>query len=67
MIREARRQTLIRKNRQVKKAETTLKRLREELVTELKDANEVDKSSLQELGRLIGLSRQRVFQLVKEK
>jgi endonuclease III-like uncharacterized protein len=67
MIREARRQTLIRKNRQVKKAETTLKNLREELVAELKAANEVDKSSLQELGALIGLSRQRLWQLVNNK
>lgn len=65
MIREARRNTLIRKQRQIKKAETTLARLRSELVVELKEANEQDKSSLQELGRLIGLSRQRVFQLVK--
>lgn len=65
MIREARRNTLIRKQRQIKKAETTLSRLRAELVVELKEANEQDKSSLQELGKLIGLSRQRVFQLVK--
>jgi DNA-directed RNA polymerase specialized sigma subunit len=67
MIREARRQSLIRKSRQIKKTETTLSRLREELVTELKEANEVEKSSLGELGKLIGISRQRVFQLVKNK
>jgi protein subunit release factor B len=66
MIREARRQSLIRKTRQIKKAETTLQRLRSELVAELKEANEQDKSSLQELGKLIGLSRQRIFQLVKD-
>jgi predicted XRE-type DNA-binding protein len=66
MIREARRQTLIKKNRQIKKAETTLRNLRAELVTELKEANEQDKSSLGELANLIGISRQRVWQLVKD-
>lgn len=66
MIREARRRTLVAKTRQIKKAETTLQRLRSELVVELKEANEKDKSSLQELGKLIGLSRQRIFQLVKD-
>lgn len=67
MIREARRQSLIRKTRQIKKTETLLGRLREELTAELKEANEVEKSSLGELGKLVGLSRQRVFQLVKGK
>lgn len=67
MIREARRQSLIRKTRQIKKTETLLGRLREELAAELKEANEVEKSSLGELGKLVGLSRQRVFQLVKGK
>lgn len=67
MIKEARRQSLIKKSRAIKKSETTLKRQREELVSELVEANEQEGSSLGELAKLIGVSRQRVFQLVKTK
>ncbi len=67
MIREARRNALIKQSRAIRKTETTLKRQREELVVNLKEANEQDGSSLGELGKLIGISRQRVFQLVKDK
>lgn len=52
--------------RQIAKKSDELDQLRVELARELLAAHEEDKSTLDELGRLVGVSRQRIHQLVKK-
>lgn len=64
MIKEQRRLSLLRKRTELKKAETRLETAREAFAEELLQASREDKSSYQELGRIVGLSRQRIHQLI---
>lgn len=64
MIREQRRLSLLRKRTELKKAETRLENARKDFADELLLASREDKSSYQELGRIVGLSRQRIHQLI---
>lgn len=66
MIREERRRAITRQMRKVKMAQTVLDNAQEDLVVELKGAHIDDKSSYGELGKVLGLSRQRVHQLVSQ-
>ena len=64
MIKEQRRLSLLRKRTQLKKAETRLENAKQSFREELFRASREDKSSYQELGNIVGLSRQRIHQLI---
>ena len=64
MIKEQRRLSLLKRRTELKKAETRLDNARQAFSDELLQASRVDKSSYQELGRIVGLSRQRIHQLI---
>lgn len=64
VIKEQRRLSLLRKRTELKKAETRLENARRDFADELLLASREDKSSYQELGRVVGLSRQRIHQLI---
>jgi len=66
MIKEQRRISLLKKHTEVRRAETRLDNARKAFREELDAANKNDKSSYQELGAVVGLSRQRIHQLVGE-
>ena len=64
MIKESRRVSLLKKLAELKRAETRLDNARKSFRDELTDASREDKSSYQELGGIVGLSRQRIHQLI---
>lgn len=67
MIEQSRLRDLRRVIRAYRRAETRLETLRSELLRELLEAHEARPgASLQELGDLMGVSRQRIHQLVEE-
>lgn len=64
MIRESRKVTLLKRHAELKRAETRLDNARRAFRDELTDASRIDKSSYAELGGVVGLSRQRIHQLI---
>ncbi len=64
MIREPRRLSLIKRHTEVKRAETRLETARRALKEEIYAASREDKTSYQEIGTILGLSRQRIHQLI---
>jgi len=64
VITENRRRSLLKKQAEVRRAETRLENARQAFVEELVEASRYDKSSYQELGSIVDLSRQRIHQLV---
>lgn len=64
MIKEQRRISLLKRHAEVRKAETRLDNARKSFRDELLVASREDKSSYQELGGIVGLSRQRIHQLI---
>ena len=66
MITPERKSTIRRLSRAIAKKNAEIEQLRDKLADELREANERDKSTLDELGRLVGVSRQRIHQLVKK-
>ena len=67
MITEYRRRSLLKKQAELKRAETRLETARRNFRDELESASREDKSSYQELGSIVGLSRQRIHQLIGSK
>ena len=64
MIRENRKINLLKRHAELKRAETRLQTARRSFRDELVGASREDKSSYQEIGDIVGLSRQRIHQLV---
>ncbi len=64
MIKEERRRSLLKKQAEMRRAETRLDTARKNFRDELESASRDDKSSYQELGAIVGLSRQRIHQLI---
>lgn len=64
MIKENRRVSLLKKHAELKRAETRLDNARRGFRQELEAASREDKSSYAELGTIVGLSRQRIHQLI---
>ena len=65
MVTEESRRRIKKATTRIKAAETALETARINLTQELSYAHKHDKSSFQELGELVGLSRQRIHQLLQ--
>jgi hypothetical protein len=64
MVKEPRRISLLKRHAELKRAETRLDNARKMFREELEQASREDKSSYAELGGIVGLSRQRIHQLI---